>query len=79
MEQLTPVENIRFMCKILGYENENDEFVQKILSSYDLHSCANINVSACSRVQRKKLSLALCLESDCKVLLLDEPTLGMDL
>ena len=44
------------MCKFLGYENENDEFVQKILSSYDLHSCANINVSACSRVQKKSFA-----------------------
>lgn len=53
--------------------------MKKIVHDFDLHTCENITVNKLTHVERKKLNLALCLHSNCKVLLLDEPTLGMDI
>ena len=78
IEQMTPIENIRFICKFFGIEHEDDT-VRKIISDYHLQACSNINVSMCSTVDKRKLSLAMSLMCSCKVLLLDSPTCGMDI
>jgi len=41
--------------------------------------CSSIITRRCSNVQRKSLSLALSLIGHAKIVLLDEPTAGMDI
>ena len=62
---------------LMGIENI-DEIIKQVLVDYDLKKCSEITASKLSATQRKRLALAIALQGDTKVVLLDTPTAGMD-
>ncbi|KAK3588921.1 hypothetical protein CHS0354_023682 [Potamilus streckersoni] len=52
--------------------------VEKVMSSLQLKPIANKVIKACSGGMKRKVSLAIALIGDPPVILLDEPTTGMD-
>ena len=55
-----------------------DDKIKQVLVDCDLKKCSEIIASKLSATQRKRLALAIALQGDTKVVLLDEPTAGMD-
>lgn len=68
---------MEFYLRYKGTE-ERERIINETLESYDLKSCGNMVASRLSRNQRKKLSIAVALLCDTKIVLLDEPTAGLD-
>lgn len=56
----------------------HDYLVQQIIGQLMLDTCAQTFVSKCSGGQLKRLSIAIELLSEPKVLVMDEPTTGLD-
>ena len=48
------------------------------MADYDLMQCSDIVAAKLSVTQRKKLALAIALQGDTNIVLLDEPTAQMD-
>jgi len=59
------------------YENFNDEMFKDILNDFELDE--NLELGKVSHGQRKKFLIAFALATNCKVLLFDEPTNGLDI
>lgn len=77
--RLTVMENLRFFAGMKGVrpgklENEH----KKLLEKLDLTDRADTPVNDLSRGMKQKVSLASTLASDVSVVLMDEPTLGLD-
>jgi ATP-binding cassette subfamily A (ABC1) protein 3 len=78
---LTPFEHMSLFCKFKGI---NDSKLIKELSSIklkelELTSKCDVEAKNLSGGQKRKLQLALALIGDSQIVLLDEPTSGMDL
>lgn len=72
-------ENLRFFGALAGLQGrELRERVQTALDVTDLNGPADRRYSACSTGMRQRLTLARALLSDADILLLDEPTRGID-
>ena len=77
--KLTVDENIEFYAKLSGLNNEEVENAKKALySAFDLYKVKKKAANKLSGGWQRKLSIALALVSNPKVLFLDEPTLGLD-
>ena len=77
--KLTVEENIDFYGSINGLSKEQITKVKESLyKSFDLGKVAKKQASKLSGGWQRKLSIALALVSNPKVLFLDEPTLGLD-
>ncbi|XP_014738256.1 PREDICTED: ATP-binding cassette sub-family A member 9-like isoform X1 [Sturnus vulgaris] len=78
-EALTVKENLRIFAHIKGIQwKEVDEEVQKVLVMMDLADVQNVCADALSGGQKRKLSLGIAILGNPQVLLLDEPTAGLD-
>ncbi|KAJ3294611.1 ATP-binding cassette sub- A member 5 [Rhizoclosmatium sp. JEL0117] len=82
-EELTVAEHIHLFAGIKGLwaihtRTELEEMVTKVLNQLDLESKRNEFVKALSGGQKRKLSVAMAIVGDPKILILDEPTAGMD-
>ncbi|XP_063266240.1 ATP-binding cassette sub-family A member 9-like isoform X2 [Prinia subflava] len=78
-EALTVKENLRIFAHIKGIQwKEVNEEVQKVLVMLDLTDVQNVCADALSGGQKRKLSLGIAILGDPQVLLLDEPTAGLD-
>uniref|UniRef100_A0A8C3EQS5 Uncharacterized protein n=1 Tax=Corvus moneduloides TaxID=1196302 RepID=A0A8C3EQS5_CORMO len=78
-EALTVKENLRIFAHIKGIQwKEVDEEVQKVLIMLDLTDVQNVCADALSGGQKRKLSLGIAILGNPQVLLLDEPTVGLD-
>jgi len=76
---LTVEENIEFYASLNGHSAEEIAAVKAALySAFDLGQVKGKRASKLSGGWQRKLSIALALVSDPKVLFLDEPTLGLD-
>jgi len=76
---LTGKENLMYFAKLLGYSKDKAErTVDEILDKMGLAEDANKRVSNYSGGMKKRLEVATCLFSGAKILLLDEPTTGLD-
>ena len=74
---MTVRENILFFGKFKNVQNLGD-VVQKNLQIFNLENKADTLASKLSGGQRRKLQLCIALLGDSKLVLLDEPTSGMD-
>jgi ABC-2 type transport system ATP-binding protein len=76
---LTGKENLMYFAGLFGYSKNNAErIVDDLLSKIDLSEDANKKVSNYSGGMRKRLEVATALFPGVKILILDEPTTGLD-
>ena len=77
--KLTVEENLRFMCGIYGIEKKKtEENVEKIIKQFSLEQYRDRLAGKLSGGWQKRLSIAMALITEPKILFLDEPTLGLD-
>lgn len=76
---LTGKENLMYFAGLLGYPNSKaKKIVDELLNKIGLVDDANKRVSDYSGGMRKRLEIATALLPDIKILILDEPTTGLD-
>jgi ABC-2 type transport system ATP-binding protein len=74
-DDLTIAENLRFFARVLGC---SDSEVDKAIDAVDLRSHSDAQVGRLSGGQRSRASLAVALLGSPDLLVLDEPTVGLD-
>ncbi|KHJ96346.1 ABC transporter, ATP-binding protein [Oesophagostomum dentatum] len=74
---LTVMEHLEFFCKLKGREYSEKE-ARDVLAGLKFESKANSRASTLSGGEKRKLSLAIALIGGSEILMLDEPTSGMD-
>jgi len=74
-DDLTVTENLRFFARVLGCDQAE---VTRAVAAVDLGSHADAVVGELSGGQRSRASLAVALLGSPDVLVLDEPTVGLD-
>jgi ABC-2 type transport system ATP-binding protein len=72
---LTVTDNVRYFASVLGAD---EAAAEKAITDVDLESEANSRVENLSGGQHSRVSLACALVGDPEVLVLDEPTVGLD-
>ncbi len=78
-ENLTVEENLRLMCGIFGYSKEKTaESVKSAIEMFGLSEYEKSRAKTLSGGWKRKLSIAMAMIGEPKVLFLDEPTLGLD-
>ncbi len=77
-KNLTVRENLNFIASLYNI-TDKEEKINNIISKLQLQEKANIRCKNLSGGQMRRVSLALGLISQPKVLFLDEPTLGLDI
>lgn len=77
--RLTPRENLRYFLQIRGLSPRIlGPRIEELLAFFELSKKANTTVNDLSRGMQQKLALAVALLHDPRLLILDEPTLGLD-
>lgn len=77
---LTIKENMKFICEIYGFSREKtNEKISYISNKLSLNNVLNKKVNKLSGGYKRRVSIALALISEPKILFLDEPTLGLDI
>ena len=78
-QNLTVKENLEFIAGIYGASKpEQIEKAQKIIEDFNLREFENQKAKTLSGGWQRRLSIAMALISNPKILFLDEPTLGLD-
>nr|DBA21878.1 TPA: hypothetical protein GDO54_012995 [Pyxicephalus adspersus] len=76
---LTVKENLEVFAQIKGiHRSEVKSEVEKVLCDLDIDNVRDSRVNKLSGSQKRKLTLAIALLGDPEILLLDEPTVGLD-
>lgn len=76
---LTVKENLELMCGVHGFTKEKRKVKTTELSEqFDLNQILNKKAGKLSGGWQRRLSIAMALISEPKILFLDEPTLGLD-
>ncbi len=81
MELLTVKETFIFASKLRNINNPNADhemIVRKLITRFGLETVVDTRAIRCSGGQRKRLSIALEILSKPNLLILDEPTTGLD-
>jgi ABC-2 type transport system ATP-binding protein len=74
-DDLTVAENLRFFARVLGLTRDE---VERVIGAVDLADHADAVVGELSGGQRSRASLAVALLGTPDLLVLDEPTVGLD-
>lgn len=74
---LTAIEHLKYFIKLNG-EKKHEANIEEILKFVGLWDKRNKNPRNYSFGMKQRLSLALCLITDPKILILDEPFVGLD-
>ena len=77
-DYLTVNEHLEFMCEIKGSKVNHREMLD-LIKKIDLYQKKDALCSTLSGGQKRKLCIALALIGGSKIILLDEPTSGMDI
>ena len=78
-DELTPSEHIRLFARLKGIQSKfEDNLCQCLLERLDLLNYENKPCSSLSLGNKRKLSTAISLVGNPSIVLLDEPTSGMD-
>ena len=78
-DNLTVFENLRLICGIYGYSKEKTTAkIEEMIKLFNMDEVRNSRSKTLSGGWKRKLSIAMALISEPKVLFLDEPTLGLD-
>lgn len=76
---LTVKENLEFIAGIFGFNKaQAKEKTQQIIADFDMKEIENSRAKTLSGGWQRRLSIAMALISEPKVIFLDEPTLGLD-
>ena len=76
---LSVKENLTLMCDVYGLKKDKaKEKIEELSKALDLESVMNRKAGKLSGGWQRRLSIAMALVSEPKVLFLDEPTLGLD-
>lgn len=76
---LTVEENLRFMCGVYGLsKSRTAENIEKLTQQLSLQKVLKQRAGKLSGGWQKRLSIAMALVTEPKLLFLDEPTLGLD-
>jgi ABC-2 type transport system ATP-binding protein len=74
---LTVIENLKFMAGVYHIKNSKQK-LDEIIKLFNLEEVLNQRTKTLSGGWQRKVSIALALINDPKILFLDEPTLGLD-
>lgn len=75
---LTVKENLKFIASLYNSSKESEEKAEKFINDFSLVEVKNNRAKTLSGGMQRRLSIAMALISEPKVLFLDEPTLGLD-
>ena len=76
---LTVKENLQFIAGIFGFNKaQAKEKTQQIIAEFDMKEIENSRAKTLSGGWQRRLSIAMALISEPKIIFLDEPTLGLD-
>ena len=76
---LTVKENLELMCGVYGFPNEKKKAkVSELSEQFELTQILNKKAGKLSGGWQRRLSIAMALIGEPKILFLDEPTLGLD-
>ncbi|MBQ8725108.1 MAG: ATP-binding cassette domain-containing protein [Oscillospiraceae bacterium] len=78
-DNLTVLENLQFMAKVCGFDKAKVKSkTEEMIKLFSMDDVKNSRAKTLSGGWKRKLSIAMALISEPKVLFLDEPTLGLD-
>lgn len=76
-EDLSVNENLNFYAELLKIKNKSEK-ISEVLNIVNLEKCRNALVCKLSRGQKQRISIARALLSDFELMIMDEPSVGLD-
>lgn len=78
-DRLTARENIRYFADLNGMESKKaEESIEKLKNMLSMHEYIDRRVGSFSRGMKQKVAIARSIVHNPKVMLFDEPTMGLD-
>ena len=78
-EEMTPRSFLRFIARIRGFSGDDvDSVVGRVVATLSLHSVIDQRIETLSKGFKRRVGLAQAILHDPEVLILDEPTDGLD-
>lgn len=79
-EQISVMNNVKYFCRLYGVpKKEIDQRCEKVLKAVDLYDVRERKPSEFSGGMKRRLNIALALLHDPKLVIFDEPTVGVDI